>query len=90
MELMEGRHGTPLAIPAIRQDGLGTTRVTISKSMTDADLQRRFKQMASTDHSFGQDGYDLHRCQMCKGDGQIAKSKTETIVCPKCGGSGLS
>ncbi|MCK9558586.1 MAG: hypothetical protein M0R50_11175, partial [Candidatus Cloacimonetes bacterium] len=30
MELAEGRHGTPLAIPAIRQDGLGTTRVRIS------------------------------------------------------------
>ena len=89
MELAEGRQGTPLAIPALRQDGLGTTRVRIAKSMTDADLQRRFKQMASTDHSFGQEGYDLHRCTMCKGEGQIQKSQAETIVCPKCGGSGL-
>jgi hypothetical protein len=96
MELAEGRHGTPLALPAIRQDGLGTTRVRISKSMTDADLQRRFKQQASASvaddsgstHSF-KDGYDLHKCPICKGDGQIKKSQTEMIPCPKCGGSGL-
>ena len=88
MELAEGRHGTPLAIPAIRQDGLGTTRVRIAKTVTDADLQKRFKQQAASDHSF-KEGYDLHRCVMCKGDGQIAKSQTETIACPKCGGSGL-
>jgi hypothetical protein len=88
MELAEGRHGTPLAIPALRQDGLGTTRVRIAKTMTDADLQRRFKQQASADHSFVE-GYDLHRCPLCKGDGQIAKSQTEVIQCPKCSGSGL-
>jgi len=88
MELAEGRHGTPLAIPAIRQDGLGTTRVRIAKTMTDAELQRRFKQQASADHSFVE-GYDLHRCPLCKGDGQIAKSQTEVIPCPKCNGSGL-
>jgi transcription elongation factor Elf1 len=89
MELAEGRHGTPLAIPSIRQDGLGTTRVRIAKTMTDADLQRRFKRQASEDHSFV-DGYDLHRCVMCNGEGQIKKSQTETIACPKCGGSGLA
>jgi hypothetical protein len=88
MELAEGRHGTPLAIPAIRQDGLGTTRVRIAKTVTDADLQKRFKQQAASDHSF-KEGYDLHRCVMCKGDGQISKSQTETIACPKYGGSGL-
>jgi hypothetical protein len=88
MELAEGRHGTPLAIPAIRQDGLGTTRVRIAKTVTDADLQRRFKQQAAADHSF-KDGYDVHPCPMCKGDGVIRKSPTETIVCPKCGGSAL-
>ena len=96
MELAEGRHGTPLAIPAIRQDGLGETRVRISKSMTDADLQRRFKQQASASvsdetnsaHSF-KDGYDLHKCPICKGEGHIAKNQTEIIPCPKCGGSGI-
>jgi len=88
MELAEGRHGTPLAIPAIRQDGLGTTRVRIAKTINDAELQRRFKQQASADHSF-KEGYDLHRCPLCKGDGQIAKSQTEVIPCPKCNGSGL-
>ena len=90
MQLVEGRQGTPLAIPAVRQDGLGTTRVSVGKSMSDAELQRRFKQLAARDHSFGQEGYDLHRCIMCKGDGQIAKSQNETIICPKCGGSGLA
>ena len=89
MELAEGRHGTPLAIPAIRQDGLGTTRVTIARTMTDGELQKRFKQQAASDHSFV-GGYDLHRCAMCKGEGQIAKSQTEMIACPKCGGSGLT
>lgn len=97
MELAEGRHGTPLAIPAIRQDGLGTTRVRIAKTMTDAELQRRFKQQASVSiadetgavsHSF-KDGYDVQRCPMCKGDGQIQKSQTEIITCPKCQGSGM-
>jgi hypothetical protein len=88
MELAEGRHGTPLAIPAIRQDGLGTTRVRIAKTVTDADLQKRFKQQAAADHSF-KDGYDIHPCPMCKGDGMIRKSPSETIVCPKCGGSAL-
>jgi hypothetical protein len=88
MELAEGRHGTPLAIPAIRQDGLGTTRVRISRSMTDADLQKRFKQQAVDDHSFVK-GYDLHRCPVCRGEGQISKSQTETVVCPKCAGGGF-
>jgi len=89
MELAEGRHGTPLAIPSIRQDGLGTTRISIAKTMTDADLQKRFKQQALDDRSFV-DGYDFHRCSICNGEGQIAKSKTEIIICPKCKGSGLA
>jgi len=97
MELAEGRHGTPLAVPAVRQDGLGTTRIKITKSMTDAELQRRFKQKASVSvadetgasaHYF-KDGYDVHHCPMCKGDGQIPKTATESMICPKCGGSGM-
>jgi hypothetical protein len=97
MELAEGRHGTPLAIPALRQDGLGTTRVRIAKTMTDTELQRRFRQQANTSvndesgaasHYF-KDGYDIQRCPMCKGNGQIQKSQTETMICPKCNGSGM-
>lgn len=85
MELAEGRQGTPLALPAIRQDGLGTTRICIAKTMTDADLQRRSRALA--DRSF-KDGYNVKHCIMCAGDGHI-RNNNETIICPKCHGSGI-
>jgi len=98
LEIAEGRQGQPLAIPAVRQDGLGTTRLRITKGIGDAELQRRFKDLASKSinapgdqyHSFGAGGYDIRSCPMCKGTGNIAKTTTEIMVCPKCKGSGLA
>lgn len=98
LEIAEGRQGQPLAIPAVRQDGLGTTRLRITKGVGDAELQRRFKDLASKSinasddqyHSFGAGGYDIRSCPMCKGTGSIAKTTTEVMVCPKCKGSGLA
>lgn len=98
LEIAEGRQGQPIAIPAVRQDGLGTTRLRITKGIGDVELQRRFKDLASKSinasddqfHSFGAGGYDIRSCPMCKGTGNIAKTTTEVMVCPKCKGSGLA
>ena len=96
MGVAEGREGQLIAIPEVRQDGTGTTRIQITKGGTDRELQRRFKDHASTAdadgcnvHSFGAAGYAVHPCTMCKGEGTIRKSKTEVIKCPRCGGSGM-
>jgi len=95
MGLAEGRAGQAVAIPEIRQDGLGTTRISLTKGGSDAELQRRFKDNAgSIDkdganvHSFAT-GYAHHECTMCNGSGVIKKTKHETIKCPRCKGSGV-
>jgi hypothetical protein len=101
MEAIEGRGGQPVAIPAIRQDGLGTTRIRVTNGANDAQLQQRFKSLADSQiqtpsgdvvnrHGFANEGYDIHNCSFCSGTGSIKETKIKTIPCPRCGGSGLS
>lgn len=97
LTVVEGRGGQPLAIPAKRQDGLGTTRVRVAKS-DDQDLQRRFKHMASDTMdperprvpNFARRGYEVagtRQCPLCAGECEV-QSGGQSIPCPKCGGAG--
>lgn len=91
MALVEGRSGQLMAIPSVRQDKLGTTVISVSKSVTDADIQRRLRRQQSlgdSAHCYGPDGYDIHNCTMCGGATTII-NKGERIPCPKCNGAGL-
>jgi len=98
MEMMEGREGIPLAIPAKRVDGTGTTLIRLTKIENDNRLQRRFKTMASdTMREFGAKVPDFARsgyqnttsnCSFCNGQGYVKHGKGD-IECPKCHGSGL-
>lgn len=94
MALVEGRQGQPLAIPKTRIDGTGTTRITIQKS-DDANLQSRFKKMASDSMNgntpdFANAGYNntTKTCPICRGQSTIKQNK-KNILCPKCNGSGI-
>lgn len=94
MDIVEGRGGQPLAIPKKIVDGIGVTRITISKSEDDASLQNRFKRMAQDtmqDRSpdFARAGYNNTQkdCPICRGSGYIRQKGGETN-CPKCGGVG--
>jgi len=97
MGVAEGRGGSLIAVPEVRQDGTGTTTIKVTKGGNDEQLQRRFKDHASSQdnhgnnvHSFSQSGYAMRTCTMCKGEGTIRKSKKEGIVaCPRCDGSGM-
>ena len=94
MALVEGRSGQPLAIPKTRIDGTGTTRITIQKS-DDANLQSRFKKMASDSMNgntpdFANAGYNntTKTCPICRGQSTIKQNK-KSMLCPKCNGSGI-
>ena len=88
MGLAEGRGGQPVAIPRIRQDGTGTTRISVNQGDGDLTLQRRFKSMAGHADAPQQGAYGT-QCTFCHGEGKIAISKTDTESCPKCSGSGF-
>lgn len=88
MGLAEGRGGQPVAIPRVRQDGTGTTRISVSQGDGDLALQRRFKSMAGPADAPQQGAYGMS-CTFCHGEGKIAISKTDTESCPKCSGSGF-
>lgn len=90
LAVTEGREGMPLAYPAMRVDGLGTTRVQIKKFEDDVALQRRFKRMADKSMkddtpNFAREGYShsFVTCPICRGD-KVVNGKT----CPKCNGAG--
>lgn len=96
IEIMEGRGKQPIALPAKRVDGTGTTIIKMVQS-TDTDLQTRFKNMADRSKSdqgwnklnhFGKDGYDFIPCPLCHGECTV-KHKSDVIACPKCNGNGL-
>jgi len=93
MVLNEGRTGLNIAIPAIRTDKTGTTRITINKTENDATLQERSKRQAqaslSNDSVNFRDGYAGQRnCPLCRNVGFIKQGKGST-VCPKCNGRGF-
>lgn len=100
MATFEGRQGQQVAIPAIRRDGTGTTRITINKGKGDATLQNNFRQLASSDmqtpsgaivnsHGFAIDGYNVKPCNACDGTGSFKVRGKSTQSCPRCGGSGI-
>lgn len=88
MGLTEGRGGQPVAIPQVRQDGTGTTRISVNQGEGDSALQRRFKNMAGPADAAQQGAYGTS-CTFCHGQGNIAISKDTTDNCPKCNGSGF-
>lgn len=94
MQLVEGRGGQPIAVPAKRVDGTGTTRIKIQQKEDDHKLQRRFKDMATKtrstfDNAAGPDfrsGYNdtTRTCPICRGNCVINDQD-----CPKCDGMGF-
>ena len=93
--MAEGRDGQPIAIPEHRIDGTGSTRIKIVKTEDDQRLQTRFKKMADDSKGgktpdFARSGYQntMKMCPLCRGDSTI-KNNGETLVCPKCNGSGM-
>ena len=96
--IAEGRQGQPITIPAIRQDGTGTTTIRITQHVRDHQLQQRFKGLADRsrdDRDGGPDfrnEYELAACPMCRGETTVSVNQggeLTRVVCPKCGGSGL-
>lgn len=90
---VKGRDGNDIAIPVRRVGRTGETRVTIVNSGTDADLQRKFKELGrrsvSDDPSvpdFLHSGYQVKtvQCPLCRGTGVVQGGQQ----CPKCGGLG--
>jgi hypothetical protein len=93
--MAEGRQGMPIAIPEKRVDGTGTTRVKITQKMNDSKLQDAFKRMADntmrdSGPDFAHSGYknSTSTCTFCRGD-CVIKNGRETVMCPKCNGSGI-
>jgi hypothetical protein len=93
--MVEGRDGQPIAIPEHRVDGTGSTRIKIIKTEDDQRLQTRFKKMADDSKGgktpdFARSGYQntMKMCPLCRGDCTI-KNDGQTMVCPKCNGSGM-
>lgn len=92
-EVVQGACGSPLIIPAVKQDATGTTRVAVVRN-NPSEFDRRFKnmaQLANADQtpSFVM-GYDraTRNCPMCKGTGE-SRIKGGSGVCTGCNGSGF-
>ncbi len=87
LEEVIGPNGMPIAIPKLRQDQMGTTTISIQRT-DDAQLQRRFHELASSGDP--PKAYErIRNCSFCNGDGHVRQSKSNTIQCPKCGGTGM-
>ena len=98
MQIIEGRGGQPLAIPSLRVDKTGVTRIRVVKS-NDHQLQQRAKRLVGESMpteawkrpSF-RDGYRMeqteHRCPICSGSGEIINAGVRQL-CPKCQGTGV-
>ena len=88
---VKGRQGMEIAIPVRRSGPTGETIVSIVDKGGDADLQRRFKGMASKSKDDNQpdfrNGYQVKtvQCPLCRGERMIQGGKK---ICPKCGGHG--
>lgn len=87
LEEVMGPNGMPIAIPKMRQDQMGTTTISIQHT-SDAQLQRRFSELASSGDP--PKAYEkIRNCSFCNGEGNIRQSKSNTIQCPKCAGTGM-
>lgn len=91
----EGRVGMPITFQERRVDGLGTTHISINKSVTDTVLQESFKRMAKDSIAdggpdFARGGYSAttKNCPICKSQGLI-RQNGQDITCPKCQGAGI-
>ncbi len=100
LAVVEGREGQPLVIEEKRVDGMGTTRIKITKKEDDGKLQGRFKRMAkdSIEHdrvpNFARAGYQNTQaeCPICKGACVIVqpvRGVKQEVSCPKCNGAGV-
>lgn len=99
MAIVEARVGMPIAIPETRIDGLGTTRIRVTKKENDGTLQSRFKKMAKDSieldrtPDFARSGYQNTQaeCPICRGTCVIKQNVggvVKEVSCPKCGGLG--
>jgi hypothetical protein len=98
MTVVEGREGMPVVVPSKQVDGMGVTKIRVTKKENDNSLQRRFKGMADDsmrDHvpNFARAGYQntLVSCPFCKGKQTVRHSQNGRVVdidCPKCNGAG--
>ncbi len=99
LAVVEGREGQPIVIEEKRVDGMGTTRIKITKNENDGKLQGRFKKMAkdSIDNdrvpNFARAGYQNTQtdCPICRGScvvAQMVGGVKREVSCPKCNGSG--
>ncbi len=99
LTVVEGREGIPLVVPEKRIDGMGTTRIKVTKKENDAKLQSRFKKMArdTMDEArphfpdFARGGYqnsqvDCPICAKTATPGTVMNGGRE-ITCPKCNGA---
>lgn len=93
MQVVRGRGGVPMQIPAKIKHNIGTTRVSVVDTGGDQMLQNRFRQFADhtkrsggEGHIYGRDGMDVSDCPMCEGTGT---ARVGGGKCPKCDGVGL-
>lgn len=98
MQIVEGRGGQPLVIPAMRSDKTGITRIRVVKS-NDAQLQQRAKRLVAQSSpqeawkrpSF-KDGYMMENtdrsCPMCNGVGKV-RNRGQEELCQRCQGTGV-
>lgn len=85
---VNGAAGVPTTVPKTLSDN---SSIVISRK-SDKLIQSRQKAMVGeggiVEASY-QGGYDMRDCPLCHGSGQVNKSATATVECPKCGGSGI-
>ncbi len=85
--IVKGRCGLDIAIPIKRSGKMGSTEIRVVDSGGNAELQRRFKNLASDQNSRVdfRNGYDVKivKCPLCRG-AKMVRNKP----CPKCGGAG--
>lgn len=98
MQVVQGRCGQPISIPALRSDRTGVTKIRVVKS-DDQQLQQRARRLCEESSptqawlrpSF-RDGYRIEnqerRCPLCGGGGHVQQASGSQL-CPKCSGTGI-
>lgn len=79
MKAVQARDGQVIPVPVVRQDGLGTTHIQISRNFDDGQLQKRFKRIAKASVD-GNSISEVSECPQCRG---------ENPSCTRCQGSGF-
>lgn len=91
-DVVNGRCGMPVVIPALRKDGMGTTTIK-TVTMTTQDMDNRFKDIAlrsrddndASVQAYREIGYQTMICPLCRGSG-VVRNRGREETCPKCKG----